>query len=761
MLLNRLRSIHADDRPRQKLDEIIDYVHRNGPDSNEILQQLSLYKEFSPLEFAEGEEHLISSMGLFYKIGDAETIYSLIMKSVGSANTTTSGDILTPVQASVRNAISANKYVSISAPTSAGKSYAIRDYLVEGNGDAVIVVPSRALIAEYISSLREQFSEQRDVMIMPFVDSIFTDRIRRRVFVLTPERAREVVSKKRSLDVNLFFFDEAHVSEEEGRGVVFDLLVRRVIRKFPAAKLVFAHPFVENPSAQLHKHGIDRHSSYSKAYCHGAVGKIFIYRHKNGDDYYFSPFEDKGHLQKNSVKFDGDFSEFALDPKRTLLAYVSKASIYNGKFLDTFRSTIRKFKPVADPGAIAIIDEIKRLIGADGRSQRSTMVELMKVGVVIHHGSVPLEVRFLIERFIRLKHARICFATSTLAQGINMPFDVVWLETMHLSDTTSKKRSLSFKNLIGRAGRLTREKKFDYGYVYTKNPLLLSERLLDSYELSSESVLDAEEEDVSRDDWEIVQAVKEETYDDEMQMPESRKSRLGSERALEAMKSILDTVYPNGVIGLEHLRGVPGRLAREGLRADFKVIYETYLGRNLKAGEAAVFHEAISVLSQVFAGRSFKEIAGTRFARVSRRDESDRTDAQFSQMAAVLPNAEMERSFPVYQGPKEKLPYDTIVFDTYDYMDKVVSFCLADTFSAAAELFYMRVRDQRALKLVEMFRYGTNDHLSILLMRYGFQPEIVDELKSVVKRVDEAGIVFKPEVHRARQAVRDAVEWYL
>ncbi|MEN5266965.1 DEAD/DEAH box helicase [Stenotrophomonas sp. TWI587] len=163
-------------------------------------------------------------MGLFYKIGDAETIYSLIMKSVGSANTTTSGDILTPVQASVRNAINANKYVSISAPTSAGKSYAIRDYLVEGNGDAVIVVPSRALIAEYISSLREQFSEQRDVMIMPFVDSIFTDRIRRRVFVLTPERAREVVSKKRSLDVNLFFFDEAHVSEEEGRGVVFDLL---------------------------------------------------------------------------------------------------------------------------------------------------------------------------------------------------------------------------------------------------------------------------------------------------------------------------------------------------------------------------------------------------------------------------------------------------------------------------------------------------------------------------------------------------------
>ncbi len=761
MLLNSLREIYGDLRPKAKIEEIIDYVHRMGPDSNELLQQISLYKEFSPADFGEGEEHLISSMGLFYKIGTAETLYSLVMKSLGGANTTSSGDILTPVQASVRNAIGANQYISISAPTSAGKSYAIRDYLIESDGDAVVVVPSRALIAEYVSSLRSQFETQRDVMIMPFVDHIFTDRIRRRVFVLTPERAREIVSSKRSLDVKLFFFDEAHVSEEEGRGVVFDILVRRVMKKFPSAKLIFAHPFVDNPSAQLQKHGIPDRSSYSKAYSQGAVGKVFIYRHKNGDDYYFSPFEEKGHLQKNSVKFRGSFTDFALDPGRTLLAYVSKNSIYNGTFLDTFHATIKKFKPIVDPEARAIIEEIKRLIGADGRAQRSAMVELMKVGVVIHHGSVPLEVRFLIERFIRLKHARICFATSTLAQGINMPFDVVWLETMRLSDATSEKRSLSFKNLIGRAGRLTREKKFDYGYVYTKSPVLLSERLLDTYELSPESVLEAQEEDVSSDDWEIVKAIREDTYDDEMHMPESRKSRLKSDRALAAMASVLDTVYPRGVIGFEHLRGVSGRLARESLRTDLRVIYEIYLDRALKNGEASVFHEAVSVLSQVFAGRTFKEIAGTRFARVSRRDDRERADAQFSQMAAVLPNAEMDKSFPVYQGPKDRLPYDTIVFDTYDYLDKVVSFCLADTFSAAAELFYVETQDHRAQQLIEMFRYGTNDHLSILLMRYGFQPEIVDELKTVVRRIDEAGISFKPEINRARQAIQNAVEWYL
>lgn len=761
MLLNSLREVCSDSTPKIKLNQLIDYVHRHGPDSSDLLQQLSLYKEFKPEEFAEGEENLISSMGLFYKIGGANTIYSLIMKSLGAANTTASGEILTPVQASVRNAISANQYVSISAPTSAGKSYAIRDYILEGKGDAVVVVPSRALIAEYVSSLRAQFEDKRHVMVMPFVDKVFTSRIRRRIFVLTPERAREVVSQKTLLDINLFFFDEAHVSEEDGRGVVFDILVRRVLKKFPSAKLIFAHPFVENPYAQLQKHGISRQTSYSKSYSQGAVGKVFIFKHKNGDDYYFSPYQDKGSLQKNSVKCDRSFADFALDPNKTLLVYVSKKSIYEGTFLDTFRSKIRQFSPIVDPDATAIISEIRRLIGADSRGQRSTMVELMKVGVVIHHGSVPLEVRFLIERFIRLRYARICFATSTLAQGINMPFDVVWLETMRLSDASSSKRSLSFKNLIGRAGRLTQNKRFDYGYVYTKNPKLLSERLLDRYELSPASVLDADETEVSADDWEIVQAVRENTFDDEMHMPESRKSRLNSDRASVAMASVLDTVYPHGVVGFDHLRGIAGRLAREMLRTDLKAIYETYLGRSLKVGEAAVFHEAISVLSQVLAGRTFKEIAGARFARISRRDDRERTDAQFSQMAAILPDVDMETSFPVYRGPKDRLPYDTIVFDTYDYLDKVISFCLADTISAAAELFYEKTRDQRAIKLIEMLRYGTNDHLSILLMRYGFQPEIVEEVKVLVSRIDEAGITFKPDIHRAREVIRNAIEWYL
>ena len=56
------------------------------------------------------------------------------------------------------------------------------------------------------------------------------------------------------------------------------------------------------------------------------------------------------------------------------------------------------------------------------------LLSLMQKGIVIHHGSMPLRARLLIEHFVNKGFARICFATSTLIQGINMPFDVVWID---------------------------------------------------------------------------------------------------------------------------------------------------------------------------------------------------------------------------------------------------------------------------------------------------------------------------------------------
>lgn len=119
-------------------------------------------------------------------------------------------------------------------------------------------------------------------------------------------------------------------------------------------------------------------------------------------------------------------------------------------------------QPINDPIAIKMIDELKEYIGAsitDKLFYNSDMLEKLRCGIVVHHGSMPLTARLILEHFTQKGYCKICFATSTLEQGINMPFDVVYLDRFEGSKT------LSVKNLIGRAGRSTNKPIFDFGTV--------------------------------------------------------------------------------------------------------------------------------------------------------------------------------------------------------------------------------------------------------------------------------------------------------
>ena len=745
----------------ESLSRLLEELHKAGPESQKMLETLSLYKEFCPSDFSHIEGEVIAAMGLFYKIGTPSSLYEFLMARMGEANRTRDDMILTPVQASMRRAIEENRFVSISAPTSAGKSYSIKDFISSGTGDAVIVVPSRALIAEYISSLREYFNNDRSIMIMPFVDMVFTSRNLRRIFVLTPERARDVFENSGVLNIGVFFFDEAQVSEEGRRGVVFDVLVRRVLKEFPTAKLIFAHPFVSNPGAQLIKHDLQGSDSFSRTYPYGAVGKVFVFRHSNSKDYYFSPLHSDGHHLRNCVEFDGGFAKFALGQARSILSYVTKASIYSGRFSSDFDQHIAELPEVDSPDALKIIEEARSILGADDIGHRSKFISLMKKGVVIHHGSVPLEVRFLVERFIREGHARLCFATSTLAQGVNMPFDVVWLNSMRMQGDSDAKRSLSLKNLIGRAGRLSSEQKFDYGYVYTKNPTLLIRHMRGNFVLSEESVVDGDPGPETDDLYEVIAAIQEDSFDDELHMPVARLDRLRGGAVTQALRSALLLLYPSESSGVDGLRGQENARCRALFEQYLRIIYEAYLGRDLLDGERAVFREAISIMLQTFGGRSFREISGLRYSRISRRDSEEATVA-FSQQASELPDSNLTTPYPLFDGStrKEDASYDVVVFDTYDYLDKVISFCLSDVFAASAKLYYEVTQDSRALRFIELLRFGTNDPVQVMLMRYGFLPEHLEAVTPYILRISEADIVFRSNVHSAPEDIRNLVSWY-
>jgi hypothetical protein len=407
----------------------------------------------------------------------------------------------------------------------------------------------------------------------------------------------------------------------------------------------------------------------------------------------------------------------------------------------------------------------------------------MKNGIVIHHGSVPLSVRYLIEKFTNAGYARICFATSTLAQGVNMPFDLVWVDNLRFSGTNEDK-TLGLKNLIGRAGRSSQhENYFDYGFVVVSNPNLFIKRFNGKAQLSDISQLEENSGDLSEDIKEYVDSIKNNTLNENYSLPQSKVERLNSEEARNIIQKALDLLFKNGkIISGEDYRAM-NKDRRDELKIALQGVFEKSLGRELFGGEKAVLSTSISILLWQIQGKSFKELLGLRFSYLTRRDEQnnlinelkrgnisegeyqtqiDSMQIRFSPIPNQLPKASLRRAtarFP-YTGISE-FNYDLLVYDTYDFIDKVISFSLSDVYISAFDQFYNVTNDERALAMVNYFRYGTNDEEEIYLLRYGFSFEDIEQIKEHVSSIDENEIVFWDTIEQLNnKSVMELIEFY-
>lgn len=757
------------------LDEILAEFHFEGPVSQLSLEKLAYIKKYHPDAFEKYEQKILSLMGLFYKPSSKSTslleeVYSVFASSISDET----GQWFTPVQASALKSIKTNKYFSFSAPTSSGKSFLFRQLIAEATGDIIIVVPSRALISEYYFEVLEIVKNKKEVLVLQFIDNINTAKTERRVFIITPERGIELFKRSADFNIELFLLDEAQISEDKKRGLRFDSFVRRIKKEFPNAKKVFAHPFVENPEAQLEKHSVVTDCK-SSTFKQGSVGKIFL-SYKNRKFRHFSP-------NTESEKIDCTSDPIAEVIKRygTLLVYASKKKIYDGQFLIDFQKYISLCSKITDTKALKLIETLKEFIGAgnEATDKRSQLIEMMKIGVVVHHGSIPLKGRLLIEEFIRLGAARICFATSTLNQGINMPFDVVWIDNFTSMDI------LGLKNLIGRSGRTKKNwDTFDYGYtiVNEKNVETFSERFKDIFRISNTSGLDSTFNEVPEDFKDFVDAFKHNSFNDSFHLPEIQVNRISNDVLDQQILFILDSLFNESklISGNDYLD--LAKPVRENIKLYFKNIYVQHLRRKkLTKAEASVLSIAIPILLWHIQGRSFSQVVSLRHAYLSRKTEQklvlgrlkaghisaeqaeseiDALKVKFSQAPSSIPDINM-RFHSSFSGKVTALDFDHVVYDTYDYLDKVIGLSLVDPICAVFELFFNRTQDARALALANYIRYGTDDEKEIYLMRYGFGFEEIEWIKPHILTIDSTKIEFEESVRELGEEKKSVIERYL
>lgn len=94
------------------------------------------------------------------------------------------------------------------------------------------------------------------------------------------------------------------------------------------------------------------------------------------------------------------------------------------------------------------------------------------------------------------------------------------------------------------------------------------------------------------------------------------------------------------------------------------------------------------------------------------------------------------------------IDYDIVIYDTYDYLDKVISLSMSDPISAALEIYFDKTKDIRAIYLQNYLKYGTNDEVEIWLTKYGFSFEDIAWLKEHVEKVDSKKLSLNQRLMR-------------
>ncbi|TCK59928.1 DEAD/DEAH box helicase [Seleniivibrio woodruffii] len=748
----------------QVLEAVLLDMHRNGPVNIHNFEILAHIKLKNPDLFSLYENKIMYLMGLFYKTTEPSSLLEAVYYVFIDTFNEKMGHFYTPTQASINSNIQQNRYYSFSAPTSAGKSHLFRELIKEIEGDIVIVLPSRALIAEYMSKILSIFEDDTSVLVLQFIEDVNRKYARRRIYVITPERGVELFKHLKNLDIKLFLFDEAQISEAGLRGVRFDSFVRRVEKLLPNAKKVFAHPFIENPEAQLLKHNFSASANHSQ-FLQVSVGKIFI-AHSNKSISFFSPYN-----REFNVNFDEHHLKKVISEGGSLYVYTSKNKIVNQTFMSDFAEYIGLCPEITDKFALGLIDVLKSYIGATDGSKVSNLVRLMKKGIVLHHGSMPLRARLLVENFINNGFARICFATSTLLQGINMPFDIVWIDNFRFEGSEDE-RSLTMQNLIGRAGRTSQRKNyFDYGFVVVeqKNIETFCDRFLLKPRISDQSLLDSDFTTIDTDYVDIANAIKDDSFNDDLQLTNDQVERLENQNVFNHILYILDHILVNDkpITGSQYYN--LGETERKRIKESFKFVYSSHLRRQtLSRAEQSVLSASIPILLWRIQGKSFKEIVSLRHGFLSRgaevrvimrqvreqllsemdaRNTIDKMTIKRSPTASILPNSNLTGGILFPQNTKvTELDYDTLVYDTYDYLDKVIELSLADPLCAALSKYMEKSNDRRALVLSNYIKYGTNDNTEIWLLKYGFTFEDIEWVKDYVDSIDENSINFKPSI---------------
>lgn len=403
----------------------------------------------------------------------------------------------------ISDVLAPKKSIIVGMPTSGGKSilaemqilFSIHNFSKgEFKPTVCYIVPTNALISQVKRDLQNDFKTFgfNIETALPYydVDEIENDILTRNhvdILISTPEKLESLIRQNHPAvrDTRLVVMDEAHNIGDEFRGSKFELVLSIVKHNIKDANFLLLSPFIDN-SNDISEWLADSPRNATVLSVEWAPTRQYIGCNLLNDKkdesvmrFYKSPRNMLGtenveialRLNPQDVKKElgeksinnyirlavvlNDFIEQdgnilvlcggkGTAPKQAMLM---KEFFYKRNMLPDLRN---------DEDVERAIEIVKLENGED-----DNLIDCLKNGVCYHHAGLSNMVREVIEELVRDNKMKIIFATTTLAQGMNLPINTIVFDTVKLRGKGFLTKA-EFWNIAGRAGRAYKDKE---GYI--------------------------------------------------------------------------------------------------------------------------------------------------------------------------------------------------------------------------------------------------------------------------------------------------------
>ena len=377
---------------------------------------------------------------------------------------------LTDFQVRLLKALEKKTYVSVSAPTSAGKSFTLElEILRQLRGSqqfcVVYLVPTRALIRQVtfdlVQILRDGEMVDVQVLSVPSVPDQSSGN-RRVIYVLTQERfANLLMVEDSQLSIDALIVDEAQEIAEVERGQTLESVIERTLQRYPHAKIFFSSPLKSNPEYLLSLFARTQDAESFVEYLTPVTQNVInVYPLKGRGNTNKARFEiwlEGTPLNIGTVELP---FKFRRPHMHTLAAHLTQDEETSIIYCNDPSSADKSARSLADAldepeeGNESLDDFSDFLRGHVHPQYR--LADLLYKGVAFHYGNIPQIIRGRVEELLRERALRFVCCTSTLLQGMNLPAKNIFVE----DPKKGRGRPMStgdFWNLVGRAGRMAKE----------------------------------------------------------------------------------------------------------------------------------------------------------------------------------------------------------------------------------------------------------------------------------------------------------------